>query len=167
RRRGARAPDLRALHRLRPAAVDRDGAVSRPARRRHPLRRPRPGRGVRARRRSPRRMKQMTRRERIRAALNREPVDRVPYAGWRHFPAVDKSPAGLAQATLRFHERYGSDFLKITPAGGYAVEAWGCVEGEDVRPDGHRACARCAVRDADAWKTIRALDPDTAPGYAE
>ena len=112
-------------------------------------------------------MKQMSRRDRIRAALNREPVDRVPYAVWRHFPAVDKSPAGLAQSTLRFHERYGSDFLKITPAGGYAVEAWGCVEAEEVLPDGHRACAQCAVRDADDWKKIRALDPGSAPGYVE
>jgi uroporphyrinogen decarboxylase len=112
-------------------------------------------------------MTQMSRRDRIRAAVNREPVDRIPYAVWRHFPAVDRSPAGLAQATLRFHERYGSDFLKITPSGGYAVEAWGCVEGEDVRPDGHRACARCAVRDAGDWKAIRALDPGTAPGYAD
>ena len=112
-------------------------------------------------------MKQMTRRERIQAALKREPVDRIPYAVWRHFPAVDRSAAGLAQATLRFHERYGSDFLKITPAGGYAVEAWGCVEGDEVRPDGHRACARCAVREAADWKTIRPLDPETAPGYAE
>src|SRR5439155_1097020 len=41
-------------------------------------------------------MKQMTRRERITAAINREPVDRVPYAVWRHFPAVDHSPAVLA-----------------------------------------------------------------------
>ena len=112
-------------------------------------------------------MKQMTRRERIRAALNREPVDRVPYAVWRHFPAVDRSPAGLAQSTLRFHERYGSDFLKITPRGGYAVEAWGCVEEEEVRPDGHRGCARCAVRDADDWNKIRVLDPGSAPGYVE
>ena len=112
-------------------------------------------------------MKQMSRRERIRAAINREPVDRVPYAVWRHFPAVDRSPAGLAQATLRFHERYGSDFLKITPAGGAAVEAWGCVESDEVRPDGHRPCARCAVQDADDWTRIRALDPETAPGYTE
>jgi uroporphyrinogen decarboxylase len=112
-------------------------------------------------------MKQMTRRERIQAALKREPVDRIPYAVWRHFPAVDRSPAGLAQATLRFHERYGSDFLKITPAGGHAVEAWGCVEGDEVRPDGHRPCARCAVRDGGDWAQIRALDPETAPGYTE
>jgi uroporphyrinogen decarboxylase len=112
-------------------------------------------------------MKQMGRRERVLAAVARQPVDRVPYAVWRHFPTVDRSPAGLAQATLRFHERYGSDFLKITPRGGYAVEAWGCVEGEALREDGHRPCARCAVRGAEDWKTIRPLDPMSAPGYAE
>ncbi len=112
-------------------------------------------------------MKQMSRRARILAALNRQPVDRVPYALWRHFPTVDRSAAGLAQATLRFHERYGSDFLKITPRGGAAVEAWGCVESDELMPDGHRPCARCAVRDAGDWKTIRALDPAAAPGYAE
>jgi uroporphyrinogen decarboxylase len=112
-------------------------------------------------------MKQMSRRERIIAALNREPVDRVPYAVWRHFPAVDRSPAGLAQATLRFQERYGSDFVKLTPAGGYAVQAWGCVESTEVREDGHRACVTCAVRDAGDWQKIRPLDPGAAEGWVE
>ena len=110
-------------------------------------------------------MRQMSRRERIQAAINRQPVDRVPYAVWRHFPVVDRSPAGLAQATLRFHDHYGSDFLKITPHGGYAVEAWGCVEAEEVLPDGHRACASCAVKSAEDWKRIRPLDPMSAEGY--
>jgi uroporphyrinogen decarboxylase len=109
----------------------------------------------------------MTRRERLDAAIRRQPVDRVPYAFWRHFPQVDRNPAGLAQATLRFHERYGSDFIKITPTGGYAVEAWGCVEGADERPDGHRPCATCAVRDGNDWTRIRVLDPATAPGYQQ
>ena len=112
-------------------------------------------------------MKQMSRRDRLLAALRREPVDRVPYAVWRHFPTVDRSPAGLAQATLRFHERYGSDFLKLTPNGGYAVEAWGCVEGQDVAPDGHRPCASCAVRDPGDWGRIRELDPASADGYVQ
>ena len=111
-------------------------------------------------------MRQMSRRERIQAAINREPVDRVPYAVWRHFPTVDRSPAGLAQATLRFHERYGSDFIKLTPRGGYAVEAWGCVEGDALRDDGHRPCTSCAIRSAPDWKKIRPLDPAAAPGYA-
>ena len=112
-------------------------------------------------------MKQMTRRERITAAINREPVDRVPYAVWRHFPTVDRSPAGLAQATLRFHDHYGSDFLKITPRGGYCVEAWGCVESEQVLPTGNRPCASCAVKTADDWKRIRPLDPASADGWVE
>mgnify|MGYP003694716093 CR=1 FL=1 len=80
---------------------------------------------------------------------------------------VDRSPAGLSQATLRFHEHYGSDFLKITPHGGYAVEAWGCVEAEEVLPDGHRACASCAVKTPDDWKRIRPLDPHSADGYSQ
>jgi uroporphyrinogen decarboxylase len=109
----------------------------------------------------------MSRRERIQAAIARQPVDRVPYAVWRHFPTVDRSPAGLAQATLRFHDHYGSDFLKITPHGGYAVEAWGCVEAEEVLPDGHRACASCAVKTAEDWKRIRPLDPMSAEGYSQ
>jgi len=112
-------------------------------------------------------MKQMSRRERLQAAISRQPTDRVPFAVWRHFPAVDRSPAGLAQSTLRFHEHYGSDFLKITPRGGYAVEAWGCVESEEVLPTGHRACASCAVKHADDWKRIRALDPASAAGWVE
>src|SRR3989442_3892976 len=112
-------------------------------------------------------MKQMTRRERIAAAINREPVDRVPYALWRHFPAVDRSPAGLAQATLRFHDHYGSDFLQITPRGGYCVEAWGCVESEQVLANGNRACASCAVKTADDWRRIRPLDPASAAGWVE
>jgi uroporphyrinogen decarboxylase len=73
----------------------------------------------------------------------------------------------MAQATLRFHERYGSDFVKLTPHGGYAVEAWGCVEGDEVLPDGHRACASCAVKTAQDWARIRPLDPLSAEGYSQ
>ncbi len=96
--------------------------------------------------------------ERVKAAIHREPVDRIPYALWRHFPDVDRSPAALAQATLRFHERYGLDFLKLTPRAGYAVEDWGCVESETVMPDGHRPCARHAVTSPEDWRKITPLN---------
>jgi len=99
----------------------------------------------------------MTKFERVQAALRRQPTDRPPYAFWRHFPDVDRPAAALAQSTLRFHERYGSDFLKVTPAGGYAVEDWGCVESDEVALDGHRPCARHAVNSHDDWKKIRPL----------
>jgi uroporphyrinogen decarboxylase len=107
----------------------------------------------------------MTKLERIQAVLKRQPTDRPPYAFWRHFPDVDRSPAALAQSTLRFHERYGSDFLKVTPAGGYAVEDWGCVESDEVLPDGHRGCARHAVNAPDDWKKIRPVKMEST-GWA-
>lgn len=100
----------------------------------------------------------MTKRERIRAAISRQPSDRPAYAFWRHFPSTDRSPAALAQSTLRFHERYGSDFLKVTPTGGYAVEDWGCVESDELMPDGHRPCGRHAVNAQDDWKRIRPVE---------
>lgn len=108
----------------------------------------------------------MTTLERIQAAIARQPVDRIPYAVWCHFPEVDRSTAGLAQATLRFHQRYGSDFLKVTPNGGYAVEDWGCVESDRVMPDGHRPCASHAVENAADWKKIKPLDI-TASTYGQ
>ncbi|MET0849610.1 MAG: uroporphyrinogen decarboxylase family protein, partial [Candidatus Rokuibacteriota bacterium] len=94
-------------------------------------------------------------------------MDRPPYAFWRHFPTADRSPAALAQATLRFHDRYGSDLLVVAPPAGYAAQAWGCVEADTPRADGSRPCARCAVARPEDWGTIRALDPAGAPGYAE
>jgi uroporphyrinogen decarboxylase len=112
-------------------------------------------------------MAPMSRLDRLRAATRREPVDRPPYAFWRHFPTADRSPAGLAQATLRFHDRYGSDFLAVAPPAGYAAQAWGCVEGEPPRADGSRPCARCAVSSPEDWRAIRALDPAGALGYTE
>jgi uroporphyrinogen decarboxylase len=97
----------------------------------------------------------MTKLERVQAALKRQPTDRAPYAFWRHFPDADRNAAALAQSTLRFHDRYQSDFLKVTPTGGYAVEDWGCVESDEVMPDGHRPCRRHAVNSPADWKKIR------------
>lgn len=112
-------------------------------------------------------MPPMSRRDRVRAAVAREPVDRAPYAFWRHFPAADRSPAGLAQATLRFHDRYGSDFLAVVPPAGYAARAWGCTEAPEPGPDGARPCGRCAVIAPEDWRAIRPLDPVDAPGYRD
>ena len=113
------------------------------------------------------RMASMGRADRLRAAIRREPVDRPPYAFWRHFPTADRSVAALAQATLRFHDRYGSDFLALMPPAGYAAHAWGCQEDETPRADGSRPCARCAVARPEDWRAIRALDPAAAPGYVD
>jgi uroporphyrinogen decarboxylase len=107
----------------------------------------------------------MTKLERVQAAIRRQPTDRTPYAFWRHFPDVDRNAAALAQSTLRFHERYDSDFLKVTPHGGYAVEDWGCVEGTEVQPDGHRPCAQHGVNAPEDWKRVRPVKMESS-GWA-
>ncbi len=109
----------------------------------------------------------MTAEERIQAAIARAPVDRVPYAFWRHFPDADHSPLALAAATLAFQTRFRSDFIKLTPKGGFAVQEWGCMESPTVRPDGSRPCATCAVRSVADWAKIRPLDPGGAAGWSE
>ena len=58
-------------------------------------------------------MKQMSRRERVLAAVNRQPVDRVPYAVWRHFPSVDHSPAGWARPGRRQGERRKVELAQV------------------------------------------------------
>src|SRR5439155_450048 len=80
---------------------------------------------------------------------------------------ADRSPRALAEATLAFHARWGCDFIKLTPAGGYAVREWGCVESAEVCPDGHRPFATCAVQSPADWAKIRPLDPAAAHGYAQ
>ena len=55
----------------------------------------------------------MTKRERIKAALAGETVDRVPVAFWRHWPGDDQKPDSLAMVALDFQLRYDLDFIKV------------------------------------------------------
>src|SRR3989304_5191230 len=96
----------------------------------------------------------MTKRERILAAIKREPTDRPPYAFWRHFPNVDRSPAALAQTTLRFHERYGSGFLKGTPP------RWLCGRGLGLRRERGAGTGRPPPLPAPCGERSRGLEED-------
>lgn len=67
----------------------------------------------------------MNREERIKAALNGQPVDRVPVAAWMHFSAVDQDPISLAEAEVAFTEKYDFDFIKMMPFGLYSTQDFG------------------------------------------
>lgn len=67
----------------------------------------------------------MTHHERIAAALRGDPVDRPPYAFWRHFYEKETSAAGLAEAMLDWQRRHDFDFLKVNPRGQFHAETWG------------------------------------------
>lgn len=57
---------------------------------------------------------EMTSMERVRAAIDGEDADRVPFCVWHHFkPRND--PAALARDTLMFFAQWGLDIFKIMP----------------------------------------------------
>ena len=101
----------------------------------------------------------MTKRERIAAALARQPVDRPPVAFWRHVPDVDHTARGLADAMLAFHRRWDLDLIKVMSSGVYCVEDWGCEVAYQGAVNGAKVCTRHAVQSRSDWARIKTLDP--------
>lgn len=61
------------------------------------------------------RLQEMSRTERVKAAVRGEPVDRVPVCFWHHFQPAG-SGRNLAEASLRFFDDlYDLDILKLMP----------------------------------------------------
>ncbi|MDM8521076.1 uroporphyrinogen decarboxylase family protein [Anaerolineales bacterium HSG6] len=79
----------------------------------------------------------MNKRDRVYAALEGLPVDRVPISLWRHFYKQEQTATGLASATLAFYKRYDFDLIKLTPSSFYAIEDWGArisFSQDDTQP---------------------------------
>ena len=72
-------------------------------------------------------MAEMTKRERVRAAISGEPVDRAPASLWGHDFLREWSNDELVGATCEQYEAYGWDFIKINPRWSMFPEAWGAV----------------------------------------
>ena len=70
-------------------------------------------------------MPEMTKRERVRAALAGAAVDRTPFALWGHDFLREWSPEELVAATLDAYRTDGYDFIKFNPRWTYFAEAWG------------------------------------------
>jgi uroporphyrinogen decarboxylase len=77
-------------------------------------------------------MAEMTRQERVKAALAGKAVDRPPVSFWGHDYVREWTPVGVAEATLERFRRYGWDFVKVNPRATYYAEAW----GNRYRPSG-------------------------------
>ena len=70
-------------------------------------------------------MAEMTKRERVTAALAGSEVDRVPISFWGHDYLREWTPADLAEATLERCLQFDWDFIKVNPRATYYAEAWG------------------------------------------
>ena len=100
----------------------------------------------------------MNHRERVRAALRGEPVDRPPISLWHHFPGRDQTADALATTTIEFQRQLDLDLVKLTPTGMYPVLDYGV----QVRPDDVVGTTRFAsgpVRQPADWARL----PDVSP----
>jgi len=104
-------------------------------------------------------MSKMTKRGRLMAAINGEPVDRPPVALWRHFPGDDYRPHDLAAATIAFQRRYDFDFVKVTPASSFCLQGWGARDVWRGSLEGTRDYTLHPIQSAEDWRQLRPLDP--------
>jgi len=103
----------------------------------------------------------MDRRERVKAALRGEPVDRPPVALWRHFPEEDQTAEGLARATAEWQRRWEWDFVKVTPTSGYPIEDWGATFAYRPNDHGTRTLLTHPIRSYEDLETLKALNVHT------
>jgi uroporphyrinogen decarboxylase len=99
----------------------------------------------------------VNKRERVLAALQGEPVDRLPVTLWRHFHRQDQTSEGLARATLGFYRRYDLDLVKVTPSGLYAIEDWGASISQSGDDDSPPRLKRPVIETPEGWRRLAGL----------
>jgi len=102
----------------------------------------------------------MNKRERLYAAIAKEPVDRPPIALWRHFPGDDLDAEKFARRVVAFQKEYDFDFVKVTPAASYVAEMYGGELTDAGNREGTRKHIRRVVNDWRDWNHIKPIEMD-------
>jgi uroporphyrinogen decarboxylase len=100
-------------------------------------------------------------RERIRAAMDGEIIDRPPVALWRHFPVDDQTPEALAEAHLHYQQNYDFDLVKVTPASSFCLKDWGVDDEWVGDAEGTRRYLKRVIFDPVDWESLPVLQPTT------
>jgi uroporphyrinogen decarboxylase len=103
-------------------------------------------------------MPDMTKRERIKAALAGKPVDRPPVGFWRHWPGDDQREDTLAAVTLDFQRIYDLDFIKFPVSSAYTVSDYGVTHEYRGSIGGDRVYLERVVKTIEDWDRIEPLD---------
>ncbi len=101
----------------------------------------------------------MNKHERVYAALEGQPVDRVPLCMWRHFYKQENTPAGLAASTLAFYQKYDLDLIKLTPNAFYAIQDWGAPIAFSKDDDQPHTLKKPVIKEPEDWRDLPALNP--------
>ncbi|MGQ9566414.1 MAG: uroporphyrinogen decarboxylase family protein [Anaerolineae bacterium] len=103
-------------------------------------------------------MSQMTKWERVEAALHGQEVDRVPIGLWAHYHLQDRAPRRLVEATLNLHRQFDTDLVKLTPSGLYSIQDWGATIRFGLDDDTFPLTVEPVVRTPDQWEELPRLD---------
>ena len=76
-------------------------------------------------------MAEMTKRERLMAAVKGDPVDRVPASYYFHYHPAEKSADLNVKHLLEQQRTFDWDFIKVQLSAYYYGQAWGCTVKED------------------------------------
>jgi len=103
-------------------------------------------------------MKEMTKWQRVEAALHGADVDRIPISMWKHYHLQDRAPGLLAEVSLAFHRQFDTDLIKLTPSGLYPIQDWGATIQFGRDDDFLPLAVQPVITAADDWQTLPRLD---------
>ncbi len=103
-------------------------------------------------------MAEMSKRDRLAAAIAGDVLDRPPVALWRHFPGDDQRPEDLAAATLSFQWRWDWDFVKVSPSSSFCLRDWGAEDRWVGNGEGTRDYTRRVIDQPTDWRGLPVLD---------
>lgn len=101
---------------------------------------------------------QMTKEERVRAAVQFEEVDRIPLSLWPHHTDVDQDYIKLSDAQFKLYREADLDFIKLMPYGLYAVEDYGVKVEKYEKPDLWPKVTEQFIKSPEDWNRIVPLD---------
>lgn len=100
-------------------------------------------------------IKEMTKKERIQAAIKGEAVDKIPYSLWTHLPMIDLDPAENAKKTYEFYKEYDVDILKTMNNGMYSVEDFGVkVDYSEIEKGGVAKIVETPIKGPKDWEKV-------------
>ena len=105
-------------------------------------------------------MTELSKRERLEAAIRGDIADRPPVSLWRHFPVDDQSPVSLARSTALFQKEFDFDFVKVTPASSFCLSDWGVEDEWRGNTEGTRDYTRRVIVEPEDWSKLEQLKPD-------
>lgn len=101
----------------------------------------------------------MTKKERIKKAINFEKPDKLPYAIWTHLPLIDLDPQKLAEHTCDFYYQYNTDLVKTMDNGMYACEDYGLkVDYSDITSGGVAKVISTPIASYHDWEKFPVLN---------